>query len=52
MALAVVAFADAVAYMAMPALAGLLMLVGYRTIKRRASSPWGRPVAPRLSPWP
>lgn len=33
MALSVLLFADAVGYIAMPALAGLLMLVGYRTIK-------------------
>lgn len=33
MAIAVVVFSDAVGYIAMPALAGLLMLVGYRTIR-------------------
>ena len=33
MAAVVVAFADLIGYIAMPALAGLLMLVGYRTIK-------------------
>lgn len=33
MALVVVAFGDVVAFVAMPALAGLLMLIGYRTVK-------------------
>jgi SulP family sulfate permease len=33
MAVVVVAFGQAVGYVAMPALAGLLMLIGYRTIK-------------------
>ncbi len=33
MAIVVVAFGEAVGYVAMPALAGLLMLIGYRTIK-------------------
>jgi len=32
MALVIVAFGDAVGYIAMPALAGLLMLIGYRTL--------------------
>ncbi len=33
MVVVIVAFGDAVAYVAMPALAGLLMLIGYRTVK-------------------
>ena len=33
MAVVIVAFGGAVGYVAMPALAGLLMLIGYRTIK-------------------
>jgi len=33
MAIVILVFADAVGYIAMPALAGLLMIVGYRTIK-------------------
>ena len=33
MAVVIVVFGDAVGYVAMPALAGLLMLIGYRTIK-------------------
>ncbi len=33
MAVAILVFGDAVGYIAMPALAGLLMIVGYRTVK-------------------
>jgi len=35
MVVAVLAFNEAIGYLAMPALAGLLMLVGYRTVKPR-----------------
>ena len=34
MAIVILAFGGVIAYIAMPALAGLLMLIGYRTIKR------------------
>ncbi len=43
----ILAFASLVGHIAMPALAGLLMLVGYRTIKPGTSGP-NAPIADRL----
>ena len=44
MAVVIVVFASAVSEIALPALAGLIMLIGYRTIKPTTCAPWPRQV--------
>ena len=53
MAVVMVAFGGLIGFVAMPALAGLLMLVGYRTIKPRdMRSVWLAAVPSRRPSWP